>query len=50
MKNMENREIEFFRVEGHTGLTFGGTSGTWEDVRAKIAELKSYLQQLGENV
>lgn len=26
------------------------TSGAWDDVRAKIAELKSHLQQLGENV
>ena len=26
------------------------TSGAWDDVRAKIEELKSHLQQLGENV
>lgn len=26
------------------------TWGAWDDVRAKIAELKSQLQQLGENV
>jgi hypothetical protein len=26
------------------------TSGAWDDVRAKIAELRSQLQQLGEKV
>lgn len=26
------------------------TAGPWDDVRARIAELKSHLQQLGEDV
>ena len=26
------------------------SSGAWDDVRAKIAELKSHLRQLGEHV